>query len=52
LWLARDRGQAVAIGHPHAMTIEVLARRIPEAVAAGFEFVPVSYLLDRSAPPE
>lgn len=52
LWLAQDRGEAVAIGHPHAMTIEVLSRRIPEAIAAGFEFVPVSYLLDRSSPPE
>jgi polysaccharide deacetylase 2 family uncharacterized protein YibQ len=52
LWLARDRGQAVAIGHPHETTLEVLARRIPQAVEDGFEFVPVSYLLDRSAPPE
>ena len=52
LWLAQDRGEAVAIGHPHALTIEVLERRIPEAVAAGFEFVPVSFLLDRIAPPQ
>lgn len=52
LWLARDRGEAVAIGHPHGVTLDVLARRIPEAVAAGYEFVPVSYLLDRAAPPE
>lgn len=52
LWLARDRGQAVAIGHPHPVTFDVLARRIPEALAAGYEFVPVSYLLDRMAPPE
>lgn len=52
LWLAQDRGEAVAIGHPHAVTLEVLSRRIPEAVAAGYEFVPVSYLLDRVASPE
>jgi polysaccharide deacetylase 2 family uncharacterized protein YibQ len=52
LWLARDRGEAVAIAHPHRLTLDVLARRVPEARAAGYEFVPVSYLLDRSAAPE
>lgn len=52
LWLAEERGQAVAIGHPHASTLEVLARRVPQAVEEGFEFVPVSYLLDRAAPLE
>ncbi len=53
LSVARRRGAALAIGHPHGATLEVLERRIPEAVAAGFEFVPVSFLLDRAAaPPE
>ncbi len=46
--LARQRGAAVAIGHPHAATLELLEREIPRARAAGIEFVPVSYLLERS----
>lgn len=52
LGMARDEGAAIAIGHPHAVTLEVLAREIPAAVAAGYEFVPVSYLLDRAVAPE
>jgi len=47
LELARGRGTAVAIGHPHADTFAVLEREIPRAIAAGYEFIPVSYLLDR-----
>lgn len=49
LSVARERGAAVAIGHPHRATLEVLARRIPQAAAMGYEFVPVSFLLDRVA---
>ena len=45
---ARERGAAIAIAHPRPATLEVLADEIPRAVAAGFEFVPVSYLLERS----
>jgi polysaccharide deacetylase 2 family uncharacterized protein YibQ len=48
LELARAHGAAVAIGHPRPATLEVLAREIPRARAAGVEFVPVSYLLERS----
>jgi polysaccharide deacetylase 2 family uncharacterized protein YibQ len=48
LSVARQRGAALAIGHPHRATLEVLARRIPEALELGYEFVPVSYLLDRA----
>ncbi|HEV7672209.1 MAG TPA: divergent polysaccharide deacetylase family protein [Thermoanaerobaculia bacterium] len=47
LALAKKKGAAIAIGHPHPNTIAVLADEIPKAVAAGFEIVPVSYLLDR-----
>jgi polysaccharide deacetylase 2 family uncharacterized protein YibQ len=52
LGLARTRGAAVAIGHPHPETLAVLADEVPKAKALGYEFVPVSYLLDRSDPQE
>lgn len=47
LELSATRGAAIAIGHPHPATLEVLAEEVPKARAAGYEFVPVSYLLDR-----
>lgn len=43
--VARQKGQAIAIGHPHAVTIEALARWIPDAQARGFVFVPVRTLV-------
>jgi polysaccharide deacetylase 2 family uncharacterized protein YibQ len=46
--LARTRGSAIAIGHPHPETLAALAREVPKAKAQGYEFVPVSYLLTRS----
>ena len=49
LELARaKRGAAIAIGHPHAATLAVLEQELARARAAGIEFVPVSYLLERS----
>jgi polysaccharide deacetylase 2 family uncharacterized protein YibQ len=52
LGLARTRGAAVAIGHPLPETLAILEEEIPKARALGYEFVPVSYLLDRPDAPE
>ncbi len=47
LALARERGAAIAIAHPHRATLELLERELPRLKARGFELVPVSYLLER-----
>ena len=39
--IARHKGYVVAIGHPHAVTLEALEQWIPAAQARGFVFVPV-----------
>ena len=44
--LARQRGHAIAIGHPHRVTITALERWIPDMQAKGYEFVALSALLD------
>ena len=50
--LARTRGGAIAIGHPHSATLATLAAEVPRAQALGYRFVQVSALLDRPpAPP-
>jgi hypothetical protein len=51
LGIARQRGAAVAIGHPHPATFQVLEEEIPHAQELGYEFVPVSYLLDQQGGP-
>ncbi len=43
--VARRRGHAIAIGHPHDVTTETLADWIPEARARGFQLVPVSTIV-------
>jgi hypothetical protein len=48
LGLARAKGAAIAIGHPHPETLAALTREVPKAKAEGFEFVPVSYLLTKA----
>jgi polysaccharide deacetylase 2 family uncharacterized protein YibQ len=47
LTLARERGEAIAIGHPHPATLEVLAAEIPRAREEGIRFVRVSDLMER-----
>lgn len=47
LAIAVERGAAVAIGHPYPETEEVLRQELPRALAAGFEFVEISALLER-----
>ncbi len=43
--VARRKGYAVAIGHPHAATLEVLEQWLPDAEARGFTFVPIKELV-------
>lgn len=47
IWLekARERGSAVAIGHPHVTTIEFLRENLPQA-AQDFRFMRVSRLIE------
>ncbi len=49
--LARTRGEAIAIGHPHPATLATLALEVPRAQSLGYRFVRVSALLDRPTPP-
>lgn len=45
--LARQDGSAVAIGHPHAMTLDVLERNVPALQREGIRLVKVSELVGR-----
>lgn len=46
IWLerARERGSAIAIGHPHASTLQVLREGLP-GTRAEFRFLPISELI-------
>jgi polysaccharide deacetylase 2 family uncharacterized protein YibQ len=44
--LARERGLAVAIGHPYPVTLDFLEREIPRLVEEGIELVPIRELID------
>ena len=46
--LAKKNGKAIAIGHPHKETLAVLEIEVRAALQAGYQFVHVSRLLDRS----
>ena len=48
LTLARRQGIALAIGHPHAETLEFLARHLPRLREEGIELLPVSALIKRA----
>lgn len=49
--VARQKGHAVAIGHPHPATRTALAAWLPQAARRGFQLVPISSLA-RVAPVE
>jgi polysaccharide deacetylase 2 family uncharacterized protein YibQ len=48
--VARRRGYAIAIGHPHDGTIAALARWLPTLARRGFVLVPVSAIVKRASP--
>lgn len=50
--LAHRQGAAIAIGHPYDTTFQVLQEEVAAAREKGYEFVPVSYLLERPGGPE
>jgi polysaccharide deacetylase 2 family uncharacterized protein YibQ len=43
--IARERGSAIAIGHPYAATLEYLSQVLPQLKRTGVTLVPVSALL-------
>lgn len=45
--IARARGTAIAIGHPHDATLAALARWLPEAAGRGVTLAPVTEILRR-----
>jgi hypothetical protein len=45
--LARLKGKAVGIAHPHEVTLEVLRQALPQLHQEGVELVPVSQVLHR-----
>lgn len=45
--LARRNGSAVGIGHPHPVTLELLARELPRLAQHGVRLVPVARLVQR-----
>lgn len=45
--VARRKGTAVAIGHPHAVTLQALEEWLPDAEKRGFQFVPLNHLVNQ-----
>jgi len=50
--IAKDHGQAIAIGHPKDVTINALKNWIPTLESRGFQLVPVSALIKTPSEPE
>ncbi|MCK4510239.1 divergent polysaccharide deacetylase family protein, partial [bacterium] len=44
--LARKRGEAVGLGHPHAETLRVLRKALPELESEGIDLVFISELVE------
>jgi polysaccharide deacetylase 2 family uncharacterized protein YibQ len=44
--IARERGTAVGIGHPHPVTLQVLAEEMPRLREQGFRFIRVSSVVN------
>jgi polysaccharide deacetylase 2 family uncharacterized protein YibQ len=42
---AKQKGEAIAIGHPHAETLAVLREMLPQAKSSGVQLVLVSELV-------
>jgi polysaccharide deacetylase 2 family uncharacterized protein YibQ len=47
LSIAKHYGSAIAIGHPYAVTLNLLEEELPELAKEGYQIVPVSQLLIR-----
>ena len=45
LWQAQRRGSALAIGHPHPETLDILENELPQLAEKGLKLVPVSQLI-------
>ncbi|WP_052742136.1 divergent polysaccharide deacetylase family protein [Kiloniella litopenaei] len=50
--IAKKNGHAIAIGHPHKSTVEVLHSWIKDAEARGFDIVPISQIMALKKPKE
>ena len=46
--VARRRGEAIGIAHPHDATLDVLQQWIPEATRRGFVLVPLTTVVERA----
>ena len=45
IWRAQRHGSALAIGHPHPQTLDVLEQELPQLAQKGVKLVPVSQLI-------
>ncbi|MDH5444430.1 MAG: divergent polysaccharide deacetylase family protein [Gammaproteobacteria bacterium] len=45
IWIAQRHGSALAIGHPHPETLDVLEAELPQLAEKGVKLVPISQLI-------